>query len=219
MFEQALGLDDSHINYGLAERPIHNNCADALARLRAAAQHAGFELRLASGFRSFSQQLTIWNAKARGERRVLDSNEQPIDIVPLADAQKMFAILRWSALPGTSRHHFGTDWDVYAENLMPANYRLQLTQEEYIHGVQKEFNRWLTEFLRTDGEFARPFEQASSGVAAEPWHISYLPQARQLEPWVKRDNVLAALEQADIELKKQIQQQLPTILAEYVRPV
>ena len=150
---------------------------------------------------------------------MLDSNEQPIDIVPLADAQKMFAILRWSVLPGTSRHHFGTDWDVYAENLMPANYRLQLTQEEYIHGVQKEFNRWLTEFLRTDGEFARPFEQASSGVAAEPWHISYLPQARQLEPWVKRDNVLAALEQADIELKKQIQQQLPTILAEYVRPV
>ena len=99
----------------------------------------------------------------------------------------------------------------------------QLPFAAYPRGIHprcaKEFNRWLTEFLRTDGEFARPFEQASSGVAAEPWHISYLPQARQLEPWVKRDNVLAALEQADIELKKQIQQQLPTILAEYVRPV
>ncbi len=219
MFEQALGLDDSHINYGLAERPIHHNSADALARLRAAAQHAGFELRLASGFRSFSQQLTIWNAKARGERRVLDNNEQAIDILPLSDAEKMFAILRWSALPGTSRHHFGTDWDVYAENLLPSNYRLQLTQEEYTHGVQKEFNRWLSEFIRTDSEFARPFEAGASSVAAEPWHISFLPEARKLAPLVQKQSLLKALEQADIELKAQIQQQLPKILADYVRPV
>ncbi len=219
MLEQALGLDDSHINYGLAERPIHQNSADALARLRAAAQHAGFELRLASGFRSFSQQLTIWNAKARGERRVLDANEQPIDIVGLSDAEKMFAILRWSALPGTSRHHFGTDWDVYAENLMPANYRLQLTQEEYLHGVQKEFNRWLSEFIRTDGDFERPFDNGLFGVGAEPWHISHSSQARLLAPWVTKDALMNAFDTVDIELKTQIQQQLPKILANFVRPI
>ncbi|MEY4591060.1 MAG: hypothetical protein RL497_3136 [Pseudomonadota bacterium] len=219
MLEQALGLDDSHINYGLAERPIHQNSADALARLRAAAAHAGFELRLASGFRSFSQQLSIWNAKARGERRVVDGQENPIDILSLSDEEKLFSILRWSALPGTSRHHFGTDWDVYAENIMPNNYRLQLTQEEYLHGVQKEFNRWLTEFIRTDNEFIRPFDDAAFGVAREPWHISFLPEARLLSPWIKNETLLQAIGSVDIELKTQIQRLMPKILAEYVKQV
>ncbi|HEY6529831.1 MAG TPA: M15 family metallopeptidase [Cellvibrionaceae bacterium] len=217
MLEQALGLEDSHINYGLAERPIHQNSADALARLRAAAQHAGFELRLASGFRSFSQQLSIWNAKARGERRVVDGQENPIDILSLRDEEKLFAILQWSALPGTSRHHFGTDWDVYAENVMPANYRLQLTQEEYLHGVQKEFNRWLTEFIRTDNEFTRPFDDASFGVAREPWHISFIPEARLLSPFITKETVLNAIGSIDIELKPHIQRLIPKILAGYVR--
>jgi LAS superfamily LD-carboxypeptidase LdcB len=217
MLEQALGLEDSHINYGLAERPIHQNSADALARLRAAAQHAGFELRLASGFRSFNQQLSIWNAKARGERRVVDGQENPIDILSLSDEEKLFAILHWSALPGTSRHHFGTDWDVYAENVMPANYRLQLTQEEYLHGVQKEFNRWLTEFIRTDNEFTRPFDDASFGVAREPWHISFMPEARLLSPFITKEAVLNAVGSVDIELKPHIQRLMPKILAGYVR--
>lgn len=217
MLEQALGLDDSHINYGLAERPIHNSTADALDRLRAAARHAGFELRLASGFRTFDQQLSIWNAKARGERRLLDGQENPIDILSLSNEEKLFAILHWSALPGTSRHHFGTDWDVYAENLLPANYRLQLTQDEYLHGAQKEFNRWLTEFIRTDNEFSRPFDDAAFGVAREPWHISFGPVACTLAPLIKKDTVLNALNTVDIELKEQIQHFMPKIMADYVR--
>lgn len=217
MLEQALGLEDSHINYGLAERPIHNNAAHALDRLRSAARHAGFELRMASGYRSFSQQLSIWNAKARGERRVLDAGENPIDILRLTDEETLFAILHWSALPGTSRHHFGTDWDVYAENLLPENYRLQLTQQEYLHGVQKEFNRWLTEFIRTDNEFSRPFDDANFGVAREPWHISYLPEARLLSPLINQDCILKALADVDIELKAVIEQHMPKILTHYVR--
>lgn len=217
MLEQALGLDDSHINYGLAERPIHNNTGEALDRLRAAARHAGFELRLASGYRSFDQQLSIWNAKARGERRLLDGQENPLDILRLSEEEKLFAILHWSALPGTSRHHFGTDWDVYAENLLPANSRLQLTQDEYLHGAQKEFNRWLTEFIRTDNEFSRPFDDAAFGVAREPWHISFGPVACTLAPLIKKDTVLNALNTVDIELKEQIQHFMPKIMADYVR--
>ncbi|MCZ8486094.1 D-alanyl-D-alanine carboxypeptidase family protein [Vibrio lentus] len=31
-----------------------------------------------------------------------------------SEQQKLSAILRWSALPGASRHHWGCDFDVFA---------------------------------------------------------------------------------------------------------
>jgi len=56
------------------------------------------------------RQAEIWNAKAAGLRPVLDANEQPIDTGTLSERELVFAILRWSALPGASRHHWVRTW-------------------------------------------------------------------------------------------------------------
>ncbi|MEL7047044.1 MAG: D-alanyl-D-alanine carboxypeptidase family protein, partial [Pseudomonadota bacterium] len=66
-----LGLDDT----GLVVHAEHRLLPDvvlAFTRLQAAAARAGFDLRIASAYRSFERQRLIWNSKLDGERPVYD---------------------------------------------------------------------------------------------------------------------------------------------------
>ena len=54
------------------------------------------------------------------ERPLLDANNQPLDALQLGETERLHAILHWSALPGTSRHHWGTDLDIYDPDCLPA---------------------------------------------------------------------------------------------------
>ena len=38
----------------------------------------------------------------------------------------MVGILEWSALPGASRHHWGSEFDVFDLAALPEGYRVQL---------------------------------------------------------------------------------------------
>ena len=107
-----LGRDDSanELVNGIA---VHRAIVAPLTALQADAAQAGFDLRLVSGYRSFDRQLAIWNAKAMGKRAVLDSAGRVLDISALSEVELVNAIMRWSALPGASRHHWGSDIDVY----------------------------------------------------------------------------------------------------------
>src|SRR5690606_14704646 len=128
---------------------LHPDVINPLQDLSLDAVKAGFQLRLASSYRNFPRQLLIWNQKASGARAVLDSNSQIINILSLTDDEKLWAILRWSALPGASRHHWGTDIDVYDSSRMSPDYQLQLTLEETIEpGPFAEFHLWLSEKLK-----------------------------------------------------------------------
>ena len=106
----------------------------AFLAMQQAAHAAGFNLQPASTFRDFERQQAIWNGKFCGERPVLDKDSRPIDITPLSDAERCEAILRWSALPGASRHHWGSDLDVYDPTLLPEGQKLQLEPWEYEQG-------------------------------------------------------------------------------------
>lgn len=172
------GLTDDHVvEWGGSL--LHREMTDSFARLENAAAAQGIALAVASGFRSFERQLSIWNAKAEGLRPVLDDRGQAIDISRLAPREKVFAILRWSALPGTSRHHWGTDIDVWDRAAVAADYRLQLVPDEYTRrGPFAHLGHWLhTELNATDSGFYRPYTLDRGGVAPEPWHLSYRPLA------------------------------------------
>lgn len=190
--------------------PLHALCGRAAA--------AGLALRVASGFRSFERQLAIWNAKARGERPVLDAQGRRRDMHALGDRERMYAILRWSALPGASRHHWGTDIDVWDASAVAADYPLQLVAEEYAPGGPFfALHAWLTRELGAGTEFFRPYATDTGGVAPEPWHLSYAPVAREFEARLSPQLLRDAIEAADIELKTVILEDLDTILARFVR--
>ncbi len=190
-----------------------------LARLASAAKRAGFQLAVASSYRGFDRQLSIWNAKASGHRPVLDSQGQPLEMAALSDWEKVQAILRWSALPGTSRHHWGTDVDVYDAAAVDEHYQLQLTCAECeAGGPFTAFHQWLSERIASgDSEgFYRPYDRDRGGVAPEPWHLSYGPVADAFAD-VRHDVFLhQTLASVDIALKGAILAHLPEIMTRFV---
>lgn len=177
--EQLTGYVDTHLidaQVGTQSILLHPQVERDLQTLVQAAQRAGFQMEIASGFRDFSRQKSIWNGKFSGTKAILDQNSQPLDKTSLSEQEKMLAILRWSALPGASRHHWGCDFDVYARDRLPDGVSLQLEPWEYTHGHQREFSYWLTHNVSQYGFFL-PYRRDRGGVASEPWHISHIETA------------------------------------------
>ena len=173
--EQLTGKADNHlIEVVVGTKPflVHFAVAKDLLQLKQAAAQAGFNLNIASGFRDFERQKTIWNNKMSGLTPILDSESQPLDTDTLSEADKIMAILRWSALPGGSRHHWGCEFDVFDRDRLPQDVQLQLEPWEYEQGHQAPFSQWLSHNISQFGFFF-PYAQDLGGVAPEPWHISH----------------------------------------------
>ena len=129
----------------------------AFQGLQQSAVRNGFNLQPASSFRDFERQQLIWNGKFNGERKVHDDAGNPLDLALLDDWQKAQAILRWSALPGGSRHHWGTEVDIFDPDLLPQGQSLQLEPWEYEKGGYFfELSEFLTENL-PHFDFVLPF--------------------------------------------------------------
>jgi len=193
--------------------------AAAFNDMQVAAAHAGFNLQAASSWRGFERQLAIWNGKWRGERPLLDAHNQPLDALQLGETERLHAILHWSALPGTSRHHWGTDLDIYDPDCLPAGTRLALEPWEYeAGGWFADLREWLDDHMNDFGFFL-PYakgEQPDQGVAYEPWHLSFAPESDGLA--LDPAALALCLERADIEGKECILAHLDEILARYVTP-
>ena len=175
---QLTGREDSHLVALPSGHWLQAQAAAAFQALQDDARSAGFDLAIASSFRSYSRQLAIWNGKARGERKVHDDAGREVLVSALPGPQRLRAILRYSAIPGTSRHHWGTDLDVYDAAALPADYRLELSPAEVAPGgLFDPLHRWLDERMAA-GEscgFYRPYALDRGGVAPERWHLSYAP--------------------------------------------
>ena len=198
---------------------VHLHAVTALSAMRRAALAAGFDLKVASSFRDFDRQLSIWNSKYGGERPLYDAAGRVLDTLQLPPPRRVEAILRWSALPGASRHHWGTDLDVFDGNAVDADYQVQLTLEEFSPGGPfAAVADWLETHAGRFG-FFRPFRGILSGVQAEPWHVSFAPIAvqahRELTP-VLLETVLRA---APLQGKEYVLARLDDLHARYVAAI
>jgi len=220
---QLTGRDESHLVALPDGHQLQAEVAQAFNRLQGDARAAGFDLVIASGFRSYARQLAIWNGKVGGQRPVHDDQGRAVDLSELSTADQLRAILRYSAIPGTSRHHWGTDLDIYDAGAMAEGYQLQLSPVEVAAGgIFDPLHRWLDERMAA-GEshgFYRPYGADRGGVAPERWHLSYAPLAvacgRLLNPAILR--ACWAHEEAHeaLRLSPQILAALPDILSRYV---
>ncbi len=222
---QLTGITDSHLEsimIGQKAFLIHPEVASDLLRMIKAANDAGFKMELASGFRDFSRQRAIWNGKFSGELPILDSDSNPLNKDDLNDEAKLLAILRWSALPGGSRHHWGCDFDVYARNLLPQGVSLQLEPWEYLQGHQHDFYVWLKDHLNEFGFFF-PYQRDLGGVAIEPWHISHKHIAQQclskLTPQLLRSELMRQNQQHDIAGIESILNNLDKIMSTFIQNI
>jgi LAS superfamily LD-carboxypeptidase LdcB len=211
---QLIGRDDSHVTPVNGDILLQPEAGEALAALQGDASAAGFDLQVASAFRSFDRQLAIWNAKADGVRPVHDDEGRTLDVKTLAEPELIAAILRFSALPGTSRHHWGSDMDVYDAAAVPADYRVQLTPAEVASGgVFGPLHRWLDERIAADRAhgFYRPYDRDGGGVAPERWHLSFGPLAGDCAGCLTPELLAAELRGAGLSLEAAVLARLPEI--------
>lgn len=191
------GLDDQ--NYKKikdSDQLLHPRAIDSLQALTMEAKTIGVELRILSGFRSFESQKKIWNQKFLGKRPVLDCDSRPLKRDSCSEDEWINSILRWSAFPGLSRHHWGTDFDIYDERPLKdnPNYQIELVPYEYSSGgIFENLGTFLDENLAAT-EFFRPYSKDMGGVAPEPWHISYGGLSREYFELVSLDAFSSFLE-------------------------
>mgnify|MGYP000886283321 CR=1 FL=1 len=137
---------------------------EAFIRMYDAAMKDGVKLTIISAARSFDYQKSIWEAKWSGKRLVNGRNLALTISDPVERARE---ILTYSSMPGTSRHHWGTDLDL---NSMDPKY--------YETEAGKKIYQWLKTNAGTYG-FCQPYcakgEGRSTGYEEEKWHWSYLP--------------------------------------------
>jgi len=214
--ERLTGSTQGHL-VKWSEVLVHGAVVEPLNQLCQQASQRGFDLRLCSSFRSFDRQLKIWNDKISGLRPVYDDSGTRLDLTQLTEWQQIQAVMRWSALPGASRHHWGTDFDIYDAAAVDASYQIQLVPEEVEgSGVFAPFHDWLDSSVLAAADFYRPYAKDLGGIAPERWHISYRPVAENYAAQLTVAVLAERLENADILHKATVLANLDELFQRYI---
>lgn len=196
---------------------LHPETLAAFLAMQDAAAAAGIDCQLVSAYRSFDRQRQIWNKKWRGEMPLYDADGQLLNSRTLSAEDKLTAILTWSAMPGGSRHHWGTDIDVYDRaSVKASNHSFELVDSEYCEGGPcATLSAWLDDNAKKFG-FYRPFSEFRGGVATERWHLSHNVSALPFEQLRNKAALENALESASLEGKQTLIDALPQLYSRYV---
>jgi LAS superfamily LD-carboxypeptidase LdcB len=150
---------------------------------------------------------------------MLDASGRAIDVNELSPRERVEAILLWSALPGASRHHWGTDVDLIDRHATAPGYQVKLTPEEFAPGGPfAALAEWLEANAARFG-FFRPFRGVLSGVQPEPWHFSFAPVAENARRALSPAVLHGAISAAPLLGKEQVLAQLDALHARYVAAI
>lgn len=182
-----------------SEAKLLQEPAESLQEMSRAALADGVRVWARSGYRSLSQQRYLWNAKYRGLDTVRAVDGRRLTLTREQSAvEKVGLILSYTAFPGTSRHHWGTDVDMaqtYADGC--ADLLLQQGVEPVpdapaappadpeapeAQKADRSSNdclaaqQWLAARAHEFGWYL-VYDAPRGGFQPEPWHWSYLPFA------------------------------------------
>ncbi|MFS8974487.1 M15 family metallopeptidase [Cupriavidus necator] len=193
-----------------------SEAATAFLDMREDARRAGIDLLPYSSFRDFRTQLRIWNGKFSGQKPLYDMHGNVRDFSALSPPEIINCILNWSAVPGGSRHQWGTEIDVVDGAVMPAGYIPKLLPEEVAPGgMFSPLHRWLDDNAAKYG-FFRPYKGFKGGMYPEPWHLSYAPLSVPALEQVTPELLAAAILEADVLGKDLLLEMLPTIYRNHI---
>lgn len=155
---------------GRADIPLfgHSNlrkeASEAFDDMSNAAKKLGIQITPVSSFRSYQRQEQIWNRKYD---RFTTQGLSPVKAIE--------KIIEYSTIPGTSRHHWGTDVDVIQGGKPKQNDSL-LARHFDQGGVFRELKIWLDENKKEYGFYeVYTNNPERKGFKYEPWHLSYKP--------------------------------------------
>ena len=128
------------------------------------AKKEGIEIEIVSGYRSYEKQKSIWNNKyiKNFERRIFG-------------VKNINRIIQYSTIPGTSRHHWGTDIDIIDKRFISKG-DLLIEKNYTENGIYSELFSWMKKNSNKYG-FYLVYDDSPErkGFKFEPWHYSYKP--------------------------------------------
>lgn len=188
----------------------------AFLAMRAAAALDGFNLHPFSTYRDYETQLRIWNNKFSGKKPLYDLQGDVRDFASLTERQVVEGILNWSALPGGSRHQWGTEIDVVEGSAVAAGYSPKLLPEETaVGGIFRDLHLWLDQNIAKFG-FFRPYNYFKGGMYPEPWHLSYAPASMEAIKAVTPELLAEVTRAADIQGKTVALELIPSIYENHI---
>lgn len=216
--ESMLGQNQAHLcthpDIGI---PLHKEVVSPFLKLMGEAHKEGFSLKIISGFRSYDRQKKIWEEKANGKRELWNHDGNALlKFESLSDKEKLNAILRWSAIPGASRHHFGSEIDIFDENQKEKE-KVKLIPQEYEEkGEFFSLVIWLQEKMKDKNfPFFFPYKKDKGGVAKEPWHLSYRPVSEKFLGLYTEDVFIDLIQKSEITFKELILDDVSRIYQKY----
>lgn len=141
----------------------------AFLSMHKAALKDKIDLKILSATRPFDRQKAIWEAKWNGARKV---DGQDLSKTIPDSKERALKILTYSSMPGTSRHHWGTEIDLNS-----------LEPDFFESGHGAKIYEWLAANAGTYG-YCQPYSPKGDvrphGYNEEKWHWSYNPIALKL---------------------------------------
>lgn len=179
-FEPSNDTVFTEINIEHADRPglyIRKDTYLAFQAMDSAAREEGIVLQVRSATRNFDYQKSIWERKWNGETPI--ENGEKLNETTPDPVERALKILRYSSMPGSSRHHWGTDIDLN-----------NFTNRYFEHGEGLKIYTWLQENGPKYG-FRQPYTAKDSlrpdGYNEEKWHWSFYPVSDVLTEYASRN--------------------------------
>lgn len=148
---------------------LQKDTREAFDSMWAAALIDGVDIKIVSGYRSFERQKQIWTSKYN---RFTSDGMSPTEVID--------KIIEYSTIPGTSRHHWGTDIDIIDNG--ETRPKSALEEEHFVEGgVYYKLKQWMdTHAHEYDFYLVYTNDENRKGFKYEPWHYSYEPVAKRM---------------------------------------
>ena len=186
---------------------LERNTFHAFNKMKDAAKKDGFNLKIVSAYRGYERQKYIWNNK-------YNKFTNTHSLEPLKAIKE---IIRYSTIPGTSRHHWGTDIDIIDEKYSDEEDVLKTSKFEK-GGVFYDIKNWLDLNSEKFGFFITYNNDTKrKGFEHEPWHYSYAPISKKilntliksgLKKIIKKENINGAEYFNDVFISKYISENI-----------
>ena len=188
---------------------LREEAASAFEKMKEKAANEGIDIKVVSSYRSFSHQKRIWQRKYK---RYIDQNSPPEVAIS--------KIIAYSTIPGTSRHHWGTEIDIIDGNSKHPKHVLQ-PKNFYENGPYTRLKNWMDKNSEEFGfHLVYTNNKDRKGFKHEPWHFSYKPTSQQmLKEYLKLNikeklkdlNLIGSEHFSDTFIQKYIQENICSI--------
>lgn len=151
---------------------LRQDAYTAFVKMYHHAMKDGIQLQIRSATRNFYAQKAIWEAKWHGARPI-ENGENLAESTP-DPKERAIKILRYSSMPGSSRHHWGTDIDLN-----------NFENDWFMEGEGLNMYNWLIAHAHEYG-FCQPYTAGRPyGYFEERWHWSYTPVSAALTEFAR----------------------------------